>query len=240
MQSSPPSLHEHREHITGLVLAGGQGSRMGGVDKGLLPLLGQPLAQWCAQRLAAQVGQVLINANQNRAVYESWGWRVVADLPDGDVPSSNEATSQEAPASPLFAGPLAGFAAGLTACTTPWLLTVACDTPLFPADLAQHMAQVAVAQNALVVMASTPPDAAATDARPLPQPAFCLIHTSLAASARDFVVGGGRKIRQWTQQHPHAFAQFDAANAFYNANTLQDLQHLEQLLQPVSSSFQVI
>ncbi len=229
MQSSPPSLHEHREHITGLVLAGGQGSRMGGVDKGLLPLLGQPLAQWCAQRLAAQVGQVLINANQNRAVYESWGWRVVADLPDGDVPSSNEATSQEAPASPLFAGPLAGFAAGLTACTTPWLLTVACDTPRFPADLAQRLLQAAHSQNALIAMACTPANAAFGSNKPVPQPAFCLLHHSLAASVQQFVQQGGRKIRQWTAQHATTMVVFDEADAFYNANTPADLAHLEHL-----------
>ncbi len=212
------------EHITGLVLAGGQGSRMGGIDKGLQLLAGKPLAQWCGQRLAAQVGVVLVNANRHLDDYAALGWPVVADLPGLTAPDD------------AFPGPLAGFAAGLAACRTPWLLTVACDTPLFPANLAQRMAQVAADQQALVVMANTPPDAGSTDARPLPQPAFCLIHTSLAASARDFVAGGGRKIRQWTQQHPHAFAQFDDASAFYNANTLQDLQHLEQLLPSTSNA----
>ena len=216
LTSIPPKL------ITGLVLAGGQGLRMGGVNKGLQLLAGKPLAQWCAQRLAPQVGAVLVNANRHLGDYAALGWPVVTDLP--------ELTTQD----DAFAGPLAGFAAGLTACKTPWLLTVACDTPLFPDDLAQRMAQVAVDQNALVVMACTPDTQAdaAAEARPLPQPAFCLIHASLAASARDFVAGGGRKIRQWTQQHPHAFARFDDASAFYNANTLQDLHHLEQLLAP--------
>ena len=195
---------------------------MGGVDKGLQLLAGKSLAQWCAQRLAPQVGAVVVNANRHLGDYAALGWPVVTDLPG--LTTQGDA----------FAGPLAGFAAGLAACKTPWLLTVACDTPLFPTDLALHMAQVAVDHNALVVMACTPPDkaahAATADTRPLPQPAFCLIHTSLAASARDFVAGGGRKIRQWTQQHPHAFALFDDASAFYNANTLQDLQQLAQLL----------
>lgn len=208
-----------RDHITGLVLAGGRGSRMGGVDKGLQLLADKPMAQWCAERLAPQVGMVAINANRNMAAYTALGWPVVADLPG--LTAADDA----------FPGPLAGFAAGLAACTTPWLLTVACDTPLFPVDLAATMAQVATAQNALVVMASTPLDGAETSShtRALPQPAFCLIHTSLAASVHDFVANGGRKIRQWTQQHPHAFAPFGDASAFYNANTPQDLVHLHSL-----------
>lgn len=204
-----------REHITGLVLAGGQGSRMGGVDKGLQLLGGVPLAQRCAQRLAPQVDTVLINANRNLATYAALGWPVVADLPG------------LTPADEAFAGPLAGFAAGLAACSTPWLLTVACDTPHFPADLADSMARVAAAQNCLIVMASTPAYGPDAGDKPLPQPAFCLIHTSLAASVRDFVAGGGRKIRQWSQQHPNALALFEDASAFYNANTPEDLAHLQ-------------
>ncbi len=205
-----------REHITGLVLAGGQGSRMGGVDKGLQLLAGKPLAQWCAQRLAPQVGAVAINANRNLAQYAALGWPVVADLPG--LTAAGDA----------FPGPLAGFAAGLASCTTPWLLTVACDTPRFPRDLAATMARVALARNALLVMASVPGDG---PEHPIPQPAFCLVHTSLAASVRFFLAGGGRKIRQWTQQHPNALAVFSDADAFYNANTLQDLAYLQSLVQ---------
>lgn len=215
-----------REHITGLVLAGGQGSRMDGVDKGLQLLAGKPLAQWCAERLAPQVGTVVINANRHLDRYAALGLRVLPDLPP---------LHAEAPAAPSFAGPLAGFAAGLAACTTPWLLTVACDTPRFPTDLALRLAAAAQHSNALIAMACTANGAG----NPLPQPVFCLLHHSLAASVRTFVEGGGHKIRHWTQQHPCAMVVFDEADgtdnttesAFFNANTAQELAALEHWAQ---------
>ena len=202
-----------RASITGLVLAGGQGSRMGGVDKGLQLLGGKPLAQWCAERLAPQVGPVLVNANRHADAYAALGCPVVADL-----------ALEGAEAYP---GPLAGFAAGLAACSTPWLLTVACDTPFFPQDLAARLLQAAVAQKALVAMACTAPDAGSDTIRPLPQPTFCLLHRSLAASAQQFMAQGGRKIRQWTDQHAHTTVVFGDASAFYNANTPEELAWLQ-------------
>ena len=218
-----------REHITGLVLAGGQGSRMGGADKGLQLLADRPLAQWCAERLTPQVGTVVINANRHLDRYAALGLRVVPDLlpQDGD-----------APAAPSFAGPLAGFAAGLAACTTPWLLTVACDTPRFPTDLAVRLAAAAQQNNALIAMACTANGAGT----PLPQPVFCLLHHSLAASVRAFLEGGGHKIRHWTQQHPCAMVVFDEADgadnqaesAFFNANTAQELAALEHWAQAMA------
>ena len=106
-----------REQVTGLILAGGRGSRMGGVDKGLQNFRGLPLAMHAMLRLAPQVGEVMINANRNLGAYESFGAPVWPDaLPD-------------------FAGPLAGFLAGLERCETPYMVTVPCDTPLFPSDL---------------------------------------------------------------------------------------------------------
>lgn len=209
--SSP--LHPIRpEHITGLVLAGGQGSRMGGADKGLQLLANQPLALHCAQRLQPQVGQVTINANRHLNAYQALGYPVVQDL--------------QLPDAEAYPGPMAGFAAGLAACQTPWLLTVACDTPHFPLDLAQRLTQAAVANNSHIAMACSP----AIDAhgnRPLPQPTFCLIHASLADSARQFLTDGGRKIRQWASSHVPCMVLFDEPQAFYNANTPEDLAWLQ-------------
>ena len=210
----PPLFPIARDHITGLVLAGGQGSRMGGADKGLQALARQPLAQWCTQRLAPQVGTLMVNANRHLDDYAALGYPVITDLAGGaDEP---------------YPGPMAGFAAGLAACTTPWLLTVACDTPFFPHDLATHLAQAAADQQTLLAMACTNTDDAR---RPAPQPTFCLLHASLADSARQFVAQGGRRVRQWAAQHHAAMAWFADAGAFYNANTTDELAWLQAQMQ---------
>ena len=209
------SLPIPRNHITGLVLAGGQGSRMGGVDKGLQMLAGQSLAHWCVQRLAPQVGGVLINANRNADTYAALGYPLVADM----TIDNTEA----------FPGPMAGFAAGLAACTTPWLLTVACDTPFFPMNLAERLSQAVAGQQTPAAMACTR-DASADGHKRLPQPTFCLLHTSLAASAQQYLAQGGRKVRQWTAQHAAALVVFDDPQAFFNANTLQDVAALESFV----------
>lgn len=211
------------QDITGLVLAGGRGSRMGGVDKGLQPFHGLPLAQHTLQRLAPQVGPLLLNANRNLDTYRAWGVEVVTDSAPGTAPE--------------FAGPLAGFLAGLAQCRTPWLLAVACDTPLFPTDLAARMAAAADALPAPLAVAFAPDAPSGKDtpgsADPLrAQPAFCLIHTSVLESLQRFVREGGRKIDRWTALHPLAVARFDQPgdhpHAFANANTLEQLLALEQ------------
>lgn len=202
--------------ITGLVLAGGRGTRMGGVDKGLQLLQGEPLAAHAVQRLRPQVGGVLINANRNFAAYEALGVPVFADsVPD-------------------HPGPLAGMLSGLEHCPTPWLLTVPCDTPRFPPDLAARLAEaLAVDSNhARIAMASAPETG--PDGRTVlrPQPVFCLVHIELRDSLRRFVEDGGRKVGAWTAQHGAVIIPFDrpgdAPDAFFNANTLAELQTLEQ------------
>ncbi|WP_370678910.1 molybdenum cofactor guanylyltransferase MobA [Comamonas sp. GB3 AK4-5] len=201
--------------ITGLVLAGGRGSRMGGVDKGLQPFTGLPLARHALQRLAPQVGGMLLNANRHLDTYRSWGTPVVTDT-EADYP-----------------GPLAGFLAGLLHCPTPWVLAVPCDTPRFPTDLAARMAAAAHAAGAPLAVALAPESEAGHAGVLRAQPAFCLIHRSLLDSLQRFVSEGGRKIDRWTAQHPLAQACFDQAGddplAFANANTLQELQALEAL-----------
>jgi molybdopterin-guanine dinucleotide biosynthesis protein A len=192
--------------ITGLVLAGGRGSRMGGVDKGLQSHLGQPLALHALQRLRPQVGAVLINANRNLAAYESMGAAVWPDaLPD-------------------YPGPLAGFLAGLAHCETPWLVTVPCDTPHFPTDLVARLAQAAQAADADVAMAATREADGSGQVRVQVQPVFSLLRTRLLESLVRFTAGGQRKVDKWTAQHRTVDVLFDDADAFFNINTLEDLR----------------
>lgn len=192
------------EQITGLILAGGRGSRMGGVDKGLQTYRGAPLALHAMQRLAPQVGPLLINANRNFGAYEAFG-----------VPVWPDSVAD-------FAGPLAGFMAGLQHCETEWLVTVPCDTPGFPLDLVARLAEAAAREGAEIALPKT-----LEDGREQVQPVFCLLRRELMGSLADFMQAGGRKIDQWTRQHGCAHVPFNRpgdAQAFFNANTLADLQ----------------
>ena len=192
-----------REEITGLILCGGRGTRMGGVDKGLQTFQGLPMAMHALLRLQSQVGTVLINANRNLSAYESMGVPVWPDaLPD-------------------YPGPLAGWLAGLEHCETPYLATVPCDTPGFPTDLVPRLAQALFDADAEMAIAATHEDGQAQA-----QPVFCLMRTSLLESLVAFLHGGERKIMRWTAQHRSVQVVFDDASAFFNANTLADLQRL--------------
>ena len=199
---NPPSIPPAQ--ITGLVLAGGRGSRMGGVDKGLQPHRGQPMALQALRRLQLQTGQAMVNANRNLAAYEAMGAPVWPDaLPD-------------------HPGPLAGFLAGLAQCRTPYLVTVPCDTPNFPLDLVARLGAALLAEQAELAIAAT------TEAGRLQaQPVFCLMKTGLRDSLLAFVQDGQRKIGRWTQQQRCAVVHFDDAAAFFNANTPEDLQALQ-------------
>jgi molybdopterin-guanine dinucleotide biosynthesis protein A len=196
--------------ITGIILAGGRGSRMGGADKGLQNFNGIPLALHTLMRLSPQVGQMMVNANRNLSVYESFGAPVWPDAM-ADYP-----------------GPLAGFLTGLERCETPYLVTVPCDTPLFPEDLVARLAQALDAQHADIAMAA----AREEDGQLRTQPVFCLMRIELMESLVRFTHEGGRKIDAWTAQHPTAIVPFDAPGdaprAFFNANTLAELHQLEQ------------
>jgi molybdopterin-guanine dinucleotide biosynthesis protein A len=208
------TLTQNAPGITGLILAGGRGSRMGGTDKGLQNFHGLPLALQTLMRLQLQslpLQEVLINANRNLAAYEALGVPVWPDSIDG------------------FAGPLAGFQTGLERCETPLMLTVPCDTPLFPLDLVERLFQAMNDQNADVAMAA----AREADGTVRAQPVFCLIKTELLESLVKFTQSGGRKIDAWTAQHRCASVPFDlpsdSPQAFANANTLAELQQLEAL-----------
>jgi len=191
--------------ITGLVLAGGRGSRMGGVDKGLQAHLGMPLAMHALLRLAPQVGAVMINANRNLAAYESMGAPVWPDaLAD-------------------YPGPLAGFLAGLENCATPFLATVPCDSPLFPEDLVARLAARLEEADAELAMAATHEGGELRL-----QPVFCLMRADVIESLVRFTSSGKRKIDAWTATLRTVAVPFDDADAFVNANTLAELQQLQR------------
>jgi len=216
--ASPSEIQTHRaaqEAVTGLVLAGGRGSRMGGSDKGLQNFRGQPLALHTLRRLQMQQGQplagVMVNANRNLAAYQDFGCPVWPDTLEG------------------FAGPLAGFMTGLAHCPTPLLLTVPCDTPLFPLDLLQRLQQALQREQADLAMAA----ALEEDGQLRAQPVFCLMRVGLLESLLAFTQQGGRKIDAWTAQHRSVLVPFnepgDDPQAFFNANTAAQLQSLENV-----------
>lgn len=195
-----------KDEVTGVVLAGGRGSRMGGADKGLQNFRGVPLALFTLMRLAPQVGAAMVNANRNLSAYESFGVPVWPDALAG------------------YAGPLAGFLTALEHCETPYLVTVPCDTPLFPQDLVARLAEALEREGAAIAMAT----ALEADGQVRAQPVFSLLRRELMESLVAFTQGGGRKIDAWTAQHKTVLVPFDSPAAFFNANTLAELHRLEQ------------
>ena len=186
------------ERITGLVLAGGLGRRMGGVDKGLSLLGGEPLVEHIIRRLAPQVGRLIINANQNHDTYAGFGYPVVGDRIEG------------------HAGPLAGLEAGLAACTTPYLLTVPCDSPFLPADLVSRLAACLTAHKASIAVARTGEQL---------HPVFSLIRSDELPDLQAFIHAGGRRMEAWLKRLCWVPCPFDdCPEAFANINTPDELR----------------
>lgn len=181
--------------VSGIVLAGGQGRRMGGIDKGLQPLRGRPMVQWALERLAPQVDEVLINCNQNLEAYARFGHRVVPDEIGG------------------FAGPLAGLHAGLKAALQPLVVTVPCDSPFLPHDLVRRLQQRIGVHEVAV---------ARTGERA--HPVFSLVRKDVLENLERFLLGGGRKVDTWYATLRSVEVSFDdEADAFLNINTLEEL-----------------
>ncbi|QIL83756.1 molybdenum cofactor guanylyltransferase [Diaphorobacter sp. HDW4A] len=202
--------------VTGLVLAGGRGTRFGGVDKGLQPFLGQPLARRALDRLAPQVGTVAVSANRHIDEYAHWGVPVWSDsMVD-------------------YPGPLAGMLSGLEQCQTDWLLTVPCDSPLFPLDLAERLSAHAAADNSLVAFAAAPEIDVSGQRTLRPQPVFCLLHRDLRDNLAQYLASGSHRVMHWLMAQPHSQVAFDLPcddpKAFSNTNTPEDLQRLELAL----------
>ncbi|WP_429281813.1 molybdenum cofactor guanylyltransferase MobA [Paraburkholderia sp. GAS41] len=197
-------------NLTGLVLAGGRGMRMGGVDKGLQLLQGEPLAGHVLKRLAPQTGSLLISANRNADIYAAlgapFGAVVVADTLAG------------------FPGPLAGLLAGLRAAGTEFVLSAPCDSPGLPADLAIRLAQALDTHETDIATVTT------LDAQGQPSihPVFALLRTSLADDLAAFLDAGERKVRAWYARHRTVEVAFADERAFYNINSLQELADLER------------
>ena len=185
------------EAVTGIILAGGQGRRMGGVDKGLQPLRGKPMAAWAIERLAPQVDEILVNANQNAEAYAKLGHRVVADSVGG------------------FAGPLAGLHAGLQAASHPLVVTVPCDSPFLPLDLVSRLKSFLNGKDLAVAKTGNQP-----------HPVFALVRRSVLPHLEKFLSGGGRKIDAWYATLAVIEVSFDdEPNAFRNINTLEELKN---------------
>jgi molybdopterin-guanine dinucleotide biosynthesis protein A len=190
--------------ITGLILAGGRGRRMGGADKGLTPLNGRPLISHAIERLSGQAGSLIVSANRHIEDYRAFGWPVVEDR------------------SPDFAGPLAGIAAGMARSATPYLLAAPCDAPLLPMDLAARLGRALVAQQADI--------AAAHDGERL-QPLCALLACGLLPSLLSYLAGGGHKVMEFYQRQRCAQVDFsDQAGAFVNLNAPDDCRALEYSL----------
>jgi molybdopterin-guanine dinucleotide biosynthesis protein A len=191
--------------ITGLILAGGRGSRMGGVDKGLQVYRGRPLAQHALDRLRPQVHQVMVNANRNQETYRALNVPVWPD----EVPG--------------YAGPLAGMLAGLAHCDTALLATVPCDTPNFPLDLVARLAQGLRSADADIAVAYT-----RTGDDLSPQPVFCLMKTSLKDALAAFVAAGERKTGFFARGQRNTRVVFDDDAQFFNINTLTELEQSQR------------
>lgn len=209
--------------VGAVILAGGRGARMGGVDKGLQMFRGQPLFVHAIKRLHAQtLGTpvlIAINANRHLEQYAQYGMPVCPDTVEG------------------YAGPLAGFLAALDHCAQQgekpdYLLTVPCDSPLFPLDLLERLARALTDAGGDIAMASAPEAQDDGSVRIRTQPVFCLMRTGLRDNLRDFIATGGRKIDAWTGQQRQVIVAFnephDDPRAFFNTNTPSELQELEQ------------
>ncbi|RPJ48179.1 MAG: molybdenum cofactor guanylyltransferase [Betaproteobacteria bacterium] len=183
--------------ITGVVLAGGQGRRMGHVDKGLQLLRGRPMVAWVIERLAPQVDEILINANQNVDRYAQFGHRVIPDAIGG------------------FVGPLAGLHRGLSEATHPLVATVPCDSPFLPEDLIEKLRAALDRAQADLAVARTGDQS---------HPVFCLCRKSVAAGLADYLVAGGRKIDAWYARLKVAEVDFPDESAFSNINTAEELR----------------
>lgn len=194
MATSPPP---DRSQITGVVLAGGQGRRMGSVDKGLVELNGRALVAHVIERLAPQVAALIVNANQNGDRYASFGHPVVPDAFSG------------------FAGPLAGLHAGMTAASTAYVATSPCDSPFLPDDLVARLA---------TAFDTRPIDLAVARTYAQPHPVFSLVRRDVLPHLDAFLRGGGRKIDAWYASLRIAEVPFDdEADAFRNINTAAEL-----------------
>lgn len=193
-------MERSEKGIAGVVLAGGQGRRMGSVDKGLREFRGRPLAAWAIERLAPQVDELFVSANRNAEIYAGFGHPVIGDVVAG------------------YAGPLAGLHAALTHAARPLLATVPCDSPFLPADLVARLAAGLDAAGATIAVART---------GGRPHPVFCLCRRELLPGLADYLARGERRFETWFRAQRAVEVDFDdEAEAFVNINTVDELDAL--------------
>lgn len=183
--------------ITGVILAGGRGSRLGGVDKGLVHLRARPLVEYAIEALRSQVGKLLISANRNRDVYASYGYDVIADvMGDHD-------------------GPLAGMLSAMRHADTPYIVTVPCDVPAPPADLVERL---------VATMTTMRREACIASCEGRVQPVFALLRCTLAVCLQEYLEAGERGVENWMRRQRAAVADFPDRAAFANINTPEELR----------------
>lgn len=192
-----------KETITGLILAGGRGSRFDNRDKGLIPYKNSTLVEHCITKLKSQVNTIMVSANRNLDFYANLNVEVVEDsITD-------------------FSGPLAGIHAALQNMQTEWLLSIACDTPCFPHDYSNQLANAIQNNENLLAVAQSNKQI---------QSVSILVHKSLYSSLNQFLISGERKAKIWLAQHNPVIVDFNSPmHAFYNVNTPDDLAELERL-----------
>lgn len=187
--------------ISGIILAGGQATRMGGADKGLISLQKKPLIAHVISRLQPQVDEIIINANREILAYEAFGLLVLKD------------ENQE------FIGPLAGFALGLKHTKHDYVLTVPCDSPLLPLDLVERLNKGMADARADIAAACSDGDT---------HPVFCLMKKSVLPSLMEYLASGERKVSAWQKSQQYVEVDFsDCGDAFVNLNTMEQLRELE-------------
>jgi len=192
-QTTPPIP----DSVSGLILAGGRGLRMGGADKGLLLESGKPLVAHAIERLLPQVDKLMINANRNRDSYERWTYPVIEDV------------------LPEFPGPLAGLHTGLLACDTDLLVTIPCDVPKFPRDLVARFRQTLKSHPAAPVTWAIAPDGE--------HPVFLLCKKTLLPALENYLGQGKRRVRDFLREAGGVPTHFEDGATFKNLNTPEAL-----------------
>jgi molybdopterin-guanine dinucleotide biosynthesis protein A len=192
--------------ISGLILAGGLSTRMGGHDKGLQLLDGRPMVRHVIERLQPQVGSMLMNANRHLDDYAAFGLPLVSDVISG------------------YAGPLAGLHAGLSQCGTPYLVSVPCDCPHLPIDLVSRLGDALISSDAQAAYAVTQ-----NENQTEHHPVFCLLKRDTLDKLNDYLNNGGRKVITWLLSLDHAQVPFDDRAAFLNINTPDDLSAINSM-----------
>ena len=201
--------------VSAIILSGGRATRMNGVDKGLVMLQNKPLIAHVITQLKPHVDEILINANREIAAYEAFGYPVLQDENDQDTLEK-------------FIGPLAGFLLGLKHAKHDYILTVPCDSPLLPLDLAERLYNGMAASRMDIAVASSASNT---------HPVFCLMKKSLLPSLQTYIESGERKVSAWQKSQRYVEVDFsDCADAFVNLNTLEDLKTLELKLKDTLSA----